>query len=178
MGPSGSAGGRELQKWLEGILAAHGVGVFGDLPYPGDDRAAGRHRLQVLVWDQEDGRLLLLPRDADELGLDPDGLRVSLAVRMATTPPWGLDAVVHTNPVTGRQHRLVDGSLRAGFPVDAFDVPAIPRWPTFGVRMHDDPAGPLPDLPRPAWSSSLPQQDELLATALSLQERMGLAPAA
>lgn len=128
--------------WMRERLAAKGVHTFGDLRDPGDDPAR-RYKLQVIASDLAAHRMLVLPRDAGLLGLDPDRLEVAQAVRMSMSIP------VFFEPVTIGPHTIVDGALLSNFPVWLFDVPdGQPRFPTFGMLLvaprQTDPLVPVP----------------------------------
>jgi len=96
----------------------------------------------------------VLPQDATTLGIDSDDLDVALAVRMSTSIPVFFEPVRMRNPRTGREHLIVDGGMLSNYPVWLFDVPGIPEWPTFGLRLVEpQPAtsiGMRLPLPEPA----------------------------
>jgi NTE family protein len=81
--------------------------------------------------------LLVLPRDADQLGIDPDELSVARAVRMSMSIPIFFEPVSVTNEKTNREHVIVDGGMLSNFPVWLFDCPGdeVPSWPTFGLLL-------------------------------------------
>lgn len=144
--------GERLQDWLAERLAAHNVRCFGDLvleEFAADERY--RHRLQVIASDVTAHRLLVLPRDARALGLDPDRMSVALAVRMSAAIPVVFEPV-RVRVGAGRgEHLVVDGGMLSNFPVWLFDCDGVPPWPTFGLLLvepgpGDGPARlPLPD---------------------------------
>lgn len=72
--------GHAFLDWMTARLAEKGVRTFGDLKRQ-DTRGAGQrvfsHHLQVIVSDLTQRRLLVLPRDAAEIGIDPDRLEVA-----------------------------------------------------------------------------------------------------
>lgn len=115
---------------MRGLLSAKGVHTFRDLicePDATDDRY--RYKLQVVASDISDGRMLVLPRDAAQIGFDPNDLDVALAVRMSMSIPFFFMPIQHG----GRF--IVDGGLLSNFPVELFDVAGTPRWPTFGFKL-------------------------------------------
>jgi NTE family protein len=137
--------GRYLQRWLEGELAALGVRTFGDLRHddPGADPNLApfqRYRRVVMAADVTRGRLLRLPWDYHEYGLDPDTQPVADAVRASAAIPLFFAPSTLTDAGTGRRSTLVDGGVLSNFPVEVFDrTDAVPpRWPTFGVRVSGD----------------------------------------
>jgi NTE family protein len=91
----------------------------------------------VIASDTTSHRLLVLPRDAGELGIDPDELEVARAVRMSMSIPIFFEPVSITNGNTNREHVIVDGGMLSNFPVWLFDCEAdeVPTWPTFGLLL-------------------------------------------
>lgn len=128
--------GRELHAWVAERLEAKGVHTFGDLVVEQTkDDPRWRYRLQVIASDVTGRRLLVLPRDADRLGVDPDRLNVALAVRMSMSIPIFFEPVRWLNPDDGRQQVIVDGGMLSNFPVWLFDSDGEPDWPTFGLLL-------------------------------------------
>ena len=146
--------GAYLLDWMRDILAAKGVRRFGDLRAGnGATDAASQYRLQVIATDLTERRLLVLPRDAGRLGIDPDELEVAEAVRMSMSIPIFFDPWVVHNAATDCDHTIVDGGVLSNFPVWLFDCPPgePPRWPTFGLLLvAPDQRVPLVSGPAPA----------------------------
>lgn len=118
--------GTAFLEWLRALLAARGVSTFADLRGPG---------LQVLASDVTRRELLVLPRDADKLGVDAGTLEVATAVRMSMSIPIFFEPVRLRNPRTGREHLIVDGGMLSNFPVWLFDCEGAPSRPTFGLLL-------------------------------------------
>src|SRR5579875_3819730 len=119
-----------LEGWLRRQLAQRNVRRFADLVLPefaADPRY--RWRLQVIVTDVSRGRLVVLPRDAPQYGLDPDSLEVARTVCCSASIPF-----YYTPGRLGRSV-LVDGGVTSNFPIWLFDAPGEPAWPTFGFRL-------------------------------------------
>jgi NTE family protein len=135
--------GTQLTEWMRSLLAERGVRTFRDLETrSADTRPVFRHAAQVIVSDLTERSLLVLPRDAHKLGIDPQDLDVALAVRMSVSIPIFFEPVRFTNPRTGRVHVLVDGGMLSNFPVWLFDDEENAGCPTFGVRLDEgDDAG-------------------------------------
>jgi NTE family protein len=141
---SGLHPGRYVTEWLRRELADLGVHTFGDLRRedPGDDPALApwqRYRLVVTATDVTRGRLLRLPWDYRDYGLDPDAQPVADAVRASVAIPFFFAPRRLRDPRTGRRSTLLDGGVLSNFPVEIFDRTdaASPRWPTFGVGVGD-----------------------------------------
>jgi NTE family protein len=130
--------GRYFEKWIGELLEAKGAKTFAALATDefGDDPRY-RYRLQVIASDTTSHRLLVLPRDAGEFGIDPDELEVARAVRMSMSIPIFFEPVSITNEKTNREHVIVDGGMLSNFPVWLFDCPddEVPTWPTFGLLL-------------------------------------------
>jgi len=135
---SGIYEGKYLHDWVSGVLKDLGVATFGDLrehdlgsSLPVEDA----YTLVVTASDLSRQRLLRLPWDYREYGLDPDEMRVADAVRASTAIPFFFEPVM----MTGREgvSTLVDGGLLSNYPITIFDRTdgAQPRWPTIGVRL-------------------------------------------
>src|SRR3954471_6342162 len=109
--------GRYFEDWMREHLGALGVGRFGDLRAP--DVPAGEvsersHRLQVIASDVSCRKLLVLPRDALHLGVEPDELDVARAIRMSMSIPVFFDPMVAAGG--DHSHLVVDGGLLSNFP--------------------------------------------------------------
>ncbi len=141
---SGLHPGRYITEWVREELADLGVHTFGDLRRddPGDDPALApwqRYRLVVTATDVTRGRLLRLPWDYRDYGLDPDAQPVADAVRASLAIPYFFSPQTLRDPRTGRRSTLVDGGVLSNFPLETFDRTdaAAPRWPTFGAVVGD-----------------------------------------
>lgn len=135
---SGIYEGKYLHDWLTGVLKDLGVRTFGDLrehdagsALPVEDA----YTLVVTASDLSRQRLVRLPWDYREYGLDPDEMRVADAVRASAAIPFFFEPVM----MTGREgvSTLVDGGLLSNYPISIFDRTdgEQPRWPTIGVRL-------------------------------------------
>jgi NTE family protein len=125
--------GEAFRLWIENRLSAKGVRTFGDLIHPAyADQPRYRYRAQVIASDVTERRLLVLPQDAERLGIAPDELNVALAVRMSMSIPIFFEPVRFRNPQTGTEHLIVDGGMLSNFPIWIFDVDGEPEWPTYG----------------------------------------------
>jgi len=119
---------------IRGLLQKKGVSTFGDLrlkEYDTDPRY--RYRLRVVTSDVSRGMKVVLPQEIEPYGVDPDDLEVALAVRMSMSIPFFFQPIRQS--MQGQRAYLVDGGLLSDFPVDLFDSPGVPDWPTFGFRL-------------------------------------------
>lgn len=130
--------GRHLHDWLRGVLGDLGVHTFADLREVDPDSAlppARKYTLVVLASDLSRRRLVRLPWDYPDYGLDPDEMAVADAVRSSASIPFLFEPVT----MSGAEgvSSLVDGGLLSTFPVGIFDRDdgRPSRWPTMGVRL-------------------------------------------
>jgi NTE family protein len=143
--------GEYFLDWISKKLTAKGVTKFGDLKSESDAGTPDRaYQLQVIASDISARAMLVLPRDADQIGVDPDQLEVATAVRMSMSIP------VFFRPMTakdrqGREHTIVDGGMLSNYPIWLFDCPPDrpPSYPTFGMLLvaPNQKAALLPDPP-------------------------------
>jgi NTE family protein len=115
--------GNALEQWVQGLLAAKGVRVFGDLP---------KGKVRIIASDITNGKLLVLPDDIADYGIDPNRFSVARAIRMSTSSPYFFDPVILRQPLkplrAGEKPRdrakvsfIVDGGLLSNFPLWLFD---------------------------------------------------------
>ncbi len=143
---SGIYEGAYLHDWLRGVLADLGVTTFGDLRENDSESSLPpehAYTLVVFASDLSQQRLVRLPWDYTDYGLDPDEMEVADAVRASASIPFFFEPV--TMRGTKGVSTLVDGALLSTYPISVFDrtdgLPA--RWPTLGVRITSamgDPA--------------------------------------
>lgn len=119
--------GKMLEEWLETILAAKGVRTFADLP---------KDRLHIVASDVTNGRILVLPTDLPQYGIDPNTFSVAKAVRMSTSIPYFFEPV-KLNTAKGASI-VVDGGVLSNFPLFLFDDEKKKR-PVLGIKLSAKP---------------------------------------
>ncbi len=169
--------GDELETFLRELLKARGKRTFGDLVMPGQEQAPKssrfRYRLLVIASDITNGRMLRLPQDCLLYGQDPDELDIALAVRMSAGIPFFFAPIVRRDSA-GHLYRVVDGGLLSNFPIDIFDVPGPPAYPTLGFRLVDSSLQPACPPESHARETPLRFCRELLNTMLAAHDRLYL----
>jgi NTE family protein len=133
--------GRFLENWMRRKLIAKGVRTFGDLKSPpGDDFA---YRLMIIASDITRGRMLVLPEDIKEYGINPDTFEVARAVRMSTSIPFFFEPVVLKSQGKKEEESsyVVDGGILSNFPLWLFDNTENETNPTLGFRLIDPGEG-------------------------------------
>lgn len=123
-----------LEEWVEEMLGRKAVFSFGDLQRKG-------RILKITASDLTSRRLLILPDDLKEFGLDPDTFSIARAVRMSVSIP------VFFQPIRlwdkeGNAHLIVDGGLLSNYPLWILDRQAdLGICPVFGFRFTDEGEG-------------------------------------
>ncbi|MGH8501025.1 MAG: patatin-like phospholipase family protein [Gammaproteobacteria bacterium] len=132
--------GDYLETWVREKLAAKGKRIFKDLvmkDYKNSPKY--RYRLQVVASDISRGKMLVLPKDIKDYGVEPDELEIARAVRMSMSIPLFFEPVKLALKKTGRECVIVDGGVLSNFPVSLLDDgSAEPAWPTFGYLLAED----------------------------------------
>ncbi|WP_080840919.1 patatin-like phospholipase family protein [Cohnella massiliensis] len=132
--------GDALERWIRNLLRQKGVVTFGDLE---------KGKLKIVASDITNGRLMVLPDDLSEYGLDPERFEVARAVRMSASIPFFFEPVLlPLRPEgTGERRRrriakavrtvcVVDGGLLSNFPLWLFDREAEENGrPVIGFQM-------------------------------------------
>lgn len=137
--------GQYFLGWMREMLSAKGRTTFGQLRDDSATDDSRRYRLQVVASDLSSRSMLVLPRDAGRLGLDPDELEIAQAVRMSMSIPVFFEPVTIADPHTASPHVIVDGGLLSNYPIWLFDcTDRIPAFPTFGMLLvAPDQSAPL-----------------------------------
>lgn len=131
--------GAYLENWLRDTLAAKGKRTFKDLVIEEyRDSPKYRYKLQVIAADISRGKLLVLPRDIQDYGIDPDDLDIARAVRMSMSIPFFFEPVQLQLRDTEQDCYIVDGGILSNFPIHLFDDGTPdPPWPTFGYMLTE-----------------------------------------
>jgi NTE family protein len=155
----GMHSGDYFLNWIRKLLVAKGKTTFGELRNPPGSADNRQYRLQVIVSDLSAREMLVLPRDAAQLGIDnPDDLEIAAAVRMSMSIPIFFEPVVFKNQKTGTDHVIVDGGLLSNYPLWLFDSATPPEFPTFGMTLVA-PGQQTPLAPNPPADAVLPELD-------------------
>lgn len=113
--------GEALELWIHKLLAAKGIRTFGDLK---------PNQLRIIASDISQGKLMMLPDDLDQYGIDARRFPVSKAIRMSTSIPYFFDPVLLRKHRNGRAKGepfqkqfvyVVDGGILSNFPLWIFD---------------------------------------------------------
>ncbi|HBV96318.1 MAG TPA: hypothetical protein DEF36_04660 [Desulfotomaculum sp.] len=129
--------GNYIESFIGEQLRKKGVVTFGDLRIDGEKDPRYQYKLNVIASDITRGKMLVLPADIKDYGIDPDRLSVARAVRMSMSIPVYFEPVrldYLNNGVASRSF-IVDGGILSNFPVWLFDADFNPQWPTFGFRL-------------------------------------------
>jgi NTE family protein len=117
------------------------IRTFGDLVLEADQHTKYRYKLQVIASDVSRGKMLVLPWDIADYGMQPDDLEVASAVRMSMSLPFFYEPVI-LHDRAGQPCYIVDGGILSNFPVWLLDDGSPePPWPTLGYKLVEPDAG-------------------------------------
>jgi len=135
--------GKFFENWIRGLLKQKNIETFGDLVLKEyRNEYTYRFKLRVITSDISRGRLLVLPQDIAEFGVQPEDLNVAFAVRMSMSIPFFYEPVTIRNIKTKQVSYIVDGGLLSNYPVWLFDSDEdIPPWPTIGFKLVEPGEG-------------------------------------
>jgi NTE family protein len=121
--------GDPLENWIADLLAKKGVYTFADLP---------EHGLRVVASDITQGKMLVLPEDLSDYGIEPKHFPVARAVRMSCSLPFFFEPFTLKvrdrskgkirNAVFTRSFFIVDGAILSNYPLWIFDRD-MKEWP-------------------------------------------------
>lgn len=114
-----------LEAWIRQKLLDKGVRTFKDLP---------PDSLYIIVSDITSGKMVVLPEDLPDYGIDPDRFEIARAVRMSISIPYFFE------PVIVKKHVFVDGGILSNFPMWIFDREMVQKGgekliPTIGYQL-------------------------------------------
>jgi len=126
--------GKYLRDFVQEKLAKapHPIRTFRDVK-----EEDGSYRLQMIAADISRARLLVLPQDIADYGIDPDDLEVADAVRMSISIPYFFEPVrlMHND---GTESFIVDGGIVCNFPAWIYDDDIEKGNPPVGFCLVDD----------------------------------------
>jgi NTE family protein len=164
--------GEYFEEWMRTQLRKKGKRKFRDLIMDEfKDSASYRYKLRVVASDISRGKMLVLPQDARDFGIDPDELDIAHAVRMSMSIPFFFEPVTMKLP-DKRDVYIVDGGVLSNFPIHLFDDGTPnPSWPTFGyLLVEEDPSRPI--TVRHEVRGPLSMFAALFATMMEAHDRM------
>jgi NTE family protein len=142
--------GELFEQWLENVLATKGVKTFADLP---------KESLYIIASDLTNGRMLVLPDDLREYGIDPGTFSVAKAVRMSASIPYFFEPVKLCT--SEGKHIIVDGGILSNFPLFLFDEEKeVKKRPVLGIQL----SARLENKPKKKITNAIELYEALFAT--------------
>lgn len=100
----------KLEAWISEKLEKKGLKTFGDLP---------EGTLKIIASDISRGRILVLPDDLPDYGMDPKKFSIAKAVKMSSSIPYFFQPSYLTD-INGEKSVIVDGGVLSNFPLWLF----------------------------------------------------------
>lgn len=115
-----------FEAWIEELLIQKEVRTFGDL----NDQI-----LKIIVSDISTGRIVVMPDDLADYGIDPQTFSIATAVRMSCSLPFFFEPGTIMNK-KGEKCLMVDGGVLSNFPIWLFeDGKTRPIRPFIGLQL-------------------------------------------
>lgn len=131
-----------LYDKLKSNLGSRKKVKFGDLVFPNqkgilinNPKYKRKYKLHIIAADITRGKMLILPEDIIDYGMNPDELDVSLAVRMSISIPFFFQPITLENKMYKDKSLIVDGGILSNYPVWLFDRNDSPIYPTIGFKL-------------------------------------------
>ena len=126
--------GKYLRDFIKEKLekAPHPIRTFRDVK-----EKDGSYRLQMIAADISRAKLMVLPQDIADYGIEPDDLEVADAVRMSVSIPYFFEPV-QLRHIDGTDCYIVDGGIVCNFPVWIYDDDIEAGNPPVGFCLVDD----------------------------------------
>lgn len=117
-----------IEEWMNTLLIKKGITKFKDV------MVNGKSNLKVIVADITKRKMLILPDDLPEYGINPLEFSIARAVRMSCSIPFYFTPgkLDHDNSIS----YIVDGGLLSNFPIWIFDSDNA-NYPTIGIKIKD-----------------------------------------
>lgn len=119
--------GEYMEKWLDELLAKNGKRKFKDV------KLRGESRLKIIASDITRKKMLILPEDLKDYGINMDEFSIARAVRMSTAIPFYFKPV-KLQSLTGTSY-IIDGGILSLYPIWIFDEGEGTKIPTFGLKL-------------------------------------------
>ncbi|MFX0547700.1 patatin-like phospholipase family protein [Hathewaya histolytica] len=117
-----------IEEYLNILYKNKGKNKFKDLYVNGEST------LKIIASDVTNKKLLILPEDIREYGIEPKELDIAKAVVMSISIPFFFRPT--KLDYRGEKCFIVDGGLTSNYPIWIFDVKGTPRWPTIGFKLE------------------------------------------
>jgi NTE family protein len=117
-----------IESWVGGLLKKKGVTKFGDVMRNGESD------LKIIAADITRSKMLVLPDDLSDYGIDPAGFSIARAASMSSSIPYFFTPVIIK--AGDKANYIVDGGLLSGFPIWIFDEEGDPN-PTLGIKIKN-----------------------------------------
>ena len=111
-----------FEDWMDCMLARKNVQFFKDLQMP----------LKMIAADITRKKMLVLPDDLVEYGIEPGDFPIATAARMSMSIPIFFEPVQLKHLESGQMCYIVDGGLLSNYPMWLF---ADSEYPTIGFKL-------------------------------------------
>ena len=126
-----------FEHWLSSLFLKKNKILFKDIKTKYQN-IKYKYKFQAIASDLTDRKLLILPRDLVNFGINTDEFPIAKAVTMSMSIPVFFKPT-YLKDLNGKKHVIVDGGLLSNYPVWLLDDgTSNPPWPTFGFKFSND----------------------------------------
>jgi predicted acylesterase/phospholipase RssA len=118
--------GDYFEQWIGNLLSSKGIYKFKDV------MVNGKSKLKMIASDITRRRILVLPDDLPQYGVNPMDFSIVKAIRMSISIPFYFKPVQFQNSY-GLSY-IVDGAVCCNFPINIFDTDGGAMLPTIGFK--------------------------------------------
>lgn len=100
-----------------------------------DPKYLRKYRLHIFASDISRGKMIIIPEDMADYGINPDEVSISEAVYISMSSPFMFRPTILKLKQENKDCVLCDGEILSNYPVYIFDVNSMPAWPTLGIKV-------------------------------------------
>lgn len=125
---NGKYDGSIIEQWMDTLLTKKGITKFKDVI------VNGKSALKIIVADITKRKMIIIPDDLPNYGIDPLEFSIAKAIRMSCSIPFYFTPgkLEYSNLTS----YIVDGGLLSNFPIWIFDSDNT-NYPTIGIKIKD-----------------------------------------
>lgn len=121
--------GEYFENWASNLLKVKHIEKFKDVSENGESK------LKIIASDITRKKIMVLPDNLVDYGIDPMEFKIVNALRMSMSIPFYFKPVKFEYK-DGISY-IVDGAVCCNYPIKVFDVKDTPRWPTIGFKFEN-----------------------------------------
>lgn len=123
---------RIIENFVGELLKRKGVITFQDV------MKRGKNKLVIIAADVTNRKLIIMPDDLGDYGINPATFKIAKAVSMSCAIPFLFTPVILSK--NNIRSYIVDGGLLSNFPIWVFDIEGEEKYLTYGIKINEKPS--------------------------------------